>query len=375
MDTIGLFLCGDVMTGRGIDQILATPSDPTLHEGYLESAEEYVALAEIRSGPIPRRVAPAYIWGDALAELERSRPDLRIVNLETSVTVSGEWVPKGINYRMHPANIACLTAAAVDCCTLANNHVLDWGEPGLIETLETLERAGIRTAGAGRDRAAAEAPAVLTVGGGRRVLVFSMGMASSGVPRNWAAGPARPGVDYLPDLSQRSVEGIARRVETVRQAGDVVVLSIHWGANWGYEVADEERAFARGLIDTGAVHLVHGHSSHHPKGIEVYRGRLILYGCGDFINDYEGIRGHEAFRGDLGLMYLPALEAATGRLASLGMVATQMKRLQVRRAADADARWLAAMLDREGRGFGTRSELMPEGRIQLRWESGRENSR
>jgi poly-gamma-glutamate synthesis protein (capsule biosynthesis protein) len=375
MDTIGLFLCGDVMTGRGIDQILATPSDPTLHEGYLESAEEYVALAEIRSGPIPRRVAPAYIWGDALAELERSRPDLRIVNLETSATVSGEWVPKGINYRMHPANIACLTAAAVDCCTLANNHVLDWGEPGLIETLETLERAGIRTAGAGRDRAAAEAPAVLTVGGGRRVLVFSMGMASSGVPRNWAAGPARPGVDYLPDLSQRSVEGIARRVETVRQAGDVVVLSIHWGANWGYEVADEERAFARGLIDTGAVHLVHGHSSHHPKGIEVYRGRLILYGCGDFINDYEGIRGHEAFRGDLGLMYLPALEAATGRLASLGMVATQMKRLQVRRAADADARWLAAMLDREGRGFGTRSELMPEGRIQLRWESGRENSR
>jgi poly-gamma-glutamate synthesis protein (capsule biosynthesis protein) len=367
MDTIGLFLCGDVMTGRGIDQILATPSDPTLHEGYLESAEEYVALAEIRSGPIPRRVAPAYIWGDALAELERSRPDLRIVNLETSVTVSGEWVPKGINYRMHPANIACLTAAAVDCCTLANNHVLDWGEPGLIETLETLERAGIRTAGAGRDRAAAEAPAVLTVGGGRRVLVFSMGMASSGVPRNWAAGPARPGVDYLPDLSQRSVEGIARRVETVRQAGDVVVLSIHWGANWGYEVADEERAFARGLIDTGAVHLVHGHSSHHPKGIEVYRGRLILYGCGDFINDYEGIRGHEAFRGDLGLMYLPVLEAGTGQLARLGMVATQMKRFQVRRAADADARWFSAMLDREGRRFGTRSELLPDGRIELRW--------
>ena len=375
MDTIGLFLCGDVMIGRGIDQILAIPSNPALHEGYLESAEEYVALAEIRSGTIPRRVPNTYIWGEALAELERSRPDLRIVNLETAVTVSGEWIPKGINYRMHPANVACLSAAAIDCCTLANNHVLDWGEPGLIETLETLERAGIRVAGAGRNRAAAEAPAVLPVGGKGRVLVFSMGMASSGVPPRWAAGAVRPGVDYLPDLSQRSVEWISRRVEEVKRTTDIVVLSIHWGANWGYDVADDERAFARAVIDTAGVDLVHGHSSHHPKGVEVYRGRLILYGCGDFINDYEGIRGHEAFRGDLGLMYLPVLEARTGRLARLEMIATQMTRFQVRRAADADARWLSAMLNQEGGRFGTGSELLPDGSIELRWELGRESSK
>lgn len=375
VDTIGLFLCGDVMIGRGIDQVLATPSDPILHEGYLESAEEYVALAEIRSGTIPRRVPDTYIWGEALAELERVRPDLRIVNLETAITVSGEWMPKGINYRMHPANVACLSAAAIDCCTLANNHVLDWGEPGLIETLETLERAGIRVAGAGRNRAAAEAPAVLPVGGKGRVLVFSMGMASSGVPPRWAAGAVRPGVDYLPDLSQRSVEWISRRVEEVKRTTDIVVLSIHWGANWGYDVADGERAFARAVIDTAGVDLVHGHSSHHPKGIEVYRGRLILYGCGDFINDYEGIRGHEAFRGDLGLMYLPVLEARTGRLARLEMIATQMKRFQVRRAADADARWLSAMLDQEGGRFGTRSELLTDGRIELHWEPDREPSK
>jgi len=367
MDTIGLFLCGDVMTGRGIDQVLASPSDPTLHEGYLESAEEYVALAEIRSGPIPRRVAEAYIWGDALAELGRSRPELRIINLETAVTVSDEWMPKGINYRMHPANVACLSAAAIDCCALANNHVLDWGEPGLIETLETLERAGIRTAGAGRNGAAAQTPAVLPVDGKGRVLVLSMGMASSGIPRDWAAGATRPGVDYLPDLSPRSVEGIKQRVAEVKRPRDVVVFSIHWGANWGYDVTEDERAFARALIDSAGVDLVHGHSSHHPKGIEVHRERLILYGCGDFINDYEGIRGHEAFRGDLGLMYLPVLEAGTGQLARLAMVAMQMRRFQVRRAAEADVRWLSAMLDREGRRFGTRSELLPEGRIELRW--------
>jgi poly-gamma-glutamate synthesis protein (capsule biosynthesis protein) len=168
---------------------------------------------------------------------------------------------------------------------------------------------------------------------------------------------------------------MARRIQAVKQRGDVILLSIHWGSNWGYDITDVERRFARALIDSAGVDLVHGHSSHHPKGIEVHRERLILYGCGDFINDYEGIRGHEAFRGDLGLMYLPTLEAGTGRLVRLGMVATQMKRFQVRRAAEADARWLSAMLDREGRRFDTRSELLPEGRIELRWEPDRESSK
>jgi poly-gamma-glutamate synthesis protein (capsule biosynthesis protein) len=369
MDTIGLFLCGDVMTGRGIDQILASPCDLVIHEGYLESAVDYVLLAEHASGPISRRVSASYIWGDALAELDRFRPDLRIVNLETAVTVSADWLPKGINYRMHPANVTCLSAAAIDCCALANNHVLDWGDAGLIETLETLERAGVRTAGAGRNREAAEAPAVLPVAAKGRVLVVSVGMASSGVPPEWAATRDRPGVDFLPDLSQRSVEGIARRIEGIKRQGDVALLSIHWGPNWGYGIPEEERRFARALIDSAAVDLVHGHSSHHPKGIEVYRERLILYGCGDFINDYEGIRGHEAYRGNLGFMYLPTLEAGTGRLVCLEMTATQLKRFQVRRASDADARWLRQMLDREGRRLGTRSELLRDGRIELKWQS------
>ena len=367
MDAIGLFLCGDVMTGRGIDQILARPCDPAIHEGYLESALDYVELAELVNGAIPRRVQASYIWGDALVELERFRPDLRIINLETAVTASDVWVPKGINYRMHPANVACLSAAAIDCCALANNHVLDWNDAGLIETLETLERAGVHTAGAGRNRGAAEAPAVLPVAGKGRVLVFSVGMASSGVPPEWAATADRPGVDFLADLSQRSVEGIARRIEAVKKPGDAVVLSIHWGVNWGYDITDEERRFARALIDSAGVDLVHGHSSHHPKGIEVFGERLILYGCGDFINDYEGIRGHQEFRGELGFMYLPELQPGTGRLLRLELVATRMKRFRVQRAAAAETRWLCAVLDREGARFGTRARLLADGRIELEW--------
>lgn len=370
MNSIKLFLCGDVMTGRGIDQILASPCDPAIHEGYLESAVDYVTLAEHVNGAIPCRVEASYIWGDALGEFERFRPDLRIINLETAVTASDDWLPKGINYRMNPANVACLAAAAIDCCVLANNHVLDWGERGLIETLDTLERAGLRTAGAGRNRSSAEAPAVLPVGQKGRVLVFSVGMDSSGVPRKWAAAEDHPGVDFLPDLSQRSVERFTQRIRAARRPGDLVVFSIHWGGNWGYEITREETSFARALIDAGAVDVVHGHSSHHPKAVEVHRGKLILYGCGDFINDYEGIRGHEEFRGELGLMYLPTLEAVSGRLLRLELVATQMRRFQVRRASDADAGWLRAVLDREGRRFGTRTLDLPDGRIELQWEPG-----
>src|SRR5688500_8641778 len=129
-----LFLCGDVMTGRGIDQVLPHLGNPTLFEEYMKSAMGYVELAEEANGPIPKPVAFAYIWGDALAELERAKPDVRIINLETAVTRSDDAQDKAVNYRMHPDNIPCLTAAHIDCCALANNHVLDWGYTGLAET-------------------------------------------------------------------------------------------------------------------------------------------------------------------------------------------------------------------------------------------------
>jgi hypothetical protein len=79
------------------------------------------------------------VWGTALDELNRAQPDARIINLETSVTRSEDYALKGINYRMSPENAECLAAAAIDCCALANNHILDWGQAGLIDTLATLE--------------------------------------------------------------------------------------------------------------------------------------------------------------------------------------------------------------------------------------------
>jgi len=138
------------MTGRGIDQILPHPSDPATHEGYMKDARGYVEIAEKANGSIPRSVAPGYIWGDALDELEKVAPDVRVINLESSVTQSDDyWKGKEIHYRMHPENIDCITAANIDVCSLANNHVLDWGYAGLKETLETLRKAKIKGVGAG----------------------------------------------------------------------------------------------------------------------------------------------------------------------------------------------------------------------------------
>lgn len=368
MNPATLFLCGDVMTGRGIDQILPRPCDPAIREPYMDSALGYVELAEAVNGPIPRPVDPAYIWGDAAAEFGRVEPRARIINLETAVTCSEERVDKGINYRMSPANIACLTAAAIDCCALANNHVLDWGASGLMETLAVLRGAGIRTAGAGGSEQEAWAPAILPLDDRHRIVVFSFGAESSGIPRSWAASGAKGGVALLPDLSERTAQRIARAIQAHKRPGDAVIASVHWGGNWGYAIGAHETRFARALIDGGA-DLFHGHSSHHPKAIEVFRGKLILYGCGDFINDYEGIRGHEAFRADLGLMYFPTVDTDTGRVLRLELVPTQMKRLRVQRASGADARWLRALLDREGRRFGTWTEARDDGRFELRWKA------
>jgi poly-gamma-glutamate capsule biosynthesis protein CapA/YwtB (metallophosphatase superfamily) len=364
---VSLFLCGDVMLGRGIDQILPHPGDPRLHEPHVSSARAYVKLAERANGPIPKPVDAAYVWGDALALLRGTPPDLRIVNLETSITKSCEFVPKGINYKMNPENIACLTAARIDCCVLANNHVLDWGVAGLLETLDTLHAAGIRAAGAGRNAEAAAAPAVFELPGGGRVLVFAFGMETSGIPRSWAAAPAKPGVNLLADTSPRTVAGIAEHVAATVRPGDVPVASIHWGGNWGYEIPNAERLFAHDLIDRAGFAIVHGHSSHHAKAIEIYRGRLILYGCGDFLTDYEGIAGYESYRGDLAPMYLPRLAPSDGRLLALRIVPFRLRNFRLGRASRQDALWLHNTLARESARYGARLRLDENDHLSIAW--------
>lgn len=365
---ISLFLCGDVMPGRGMDQILPHPSAPDLYESYVVDARDYVALAERIYGPIPRHVSYDYIWGDALALLEQIAPDVRIINLETAITRSNTyWQGKGINYRMHPANTPCLTALRIDGCALANNHVLDWGYPGLTDTLEALHEVGIRTAGAGTTLMEALAPAIFQLPGKGRVLLFSFGHPSSGIPLEWAATPAKAGIALIESLNDIAIRDIAARVHEYKSRHDIIVASIHWGGNWGYAVPEDQRRFAHQLIDEAGFDLIHGHSSHHPKGIEIYHGKPILYGCGDLLNDYEGISGYEHYRDDLALMYFPTMDPATGDLMQFRLSPMQIQRFRLNKPSRADTLWLAEMLNREGELFGTEARVENDGQFTLLW--------
>src|SRR5438309_5421929 len=263
------------MTGRGVDQVLPHPGDPELRERYAADARAYVRLAERAHGRIPRPAGFAWPWGDALRVLEDAAPDVRVINLETSITRSRGFAP------------------------------------------------------------------------------------------GKAAAPGRPGVDLLPDLSDATADDVIGRARAAKGPGDVVVVSVHWGSNWGYGVGPDQVRFAHRLIG-GGVDLIHGHSSHHPRPVEVFGGKLVLYGCGDCINDYEGIAGHERYRGDLRLLYFASLHPDTGTLAALRMAPMQARNLRLHRAAQADARWLATAIQRASSGFGSRVGLQPDGLLVLR---------
>ncbi|MFW5682899.1 MAG: CapA family protein, partial [Phycisphaeraceae bacterium] len=271
------------------------------------------------------------------------------------------WRGKGIHYRMHPDNVDVLELASGSAdpeaegrspvaAVLSNNHVLDWGYEGLEQTIETLGNAGLAPVGAGEDADAAAAPVAFDMVEGRRLVVFAYASKTSGVPAAWAARPDQAGVNLLPDYGRTTLDAVVRHIQSETRESDLVVFSVHWGGNWSYDVHEAQRRFAHALIERAGVDVVHGHSSHHVKGLEVHRDRLILYGCGDLITDYEGIGGHERFRPELSLLFFPSLDAETGELASLELVPMRLDRMRLQRADREQATWLRDTLREHSRG-------------------------
>jgi poly-gamma-glutamate synthesis protein (capsule biosynthesis protein) len=345
MTDITIALGGDVITGRGVDQALASPGDPTTGEHSGRRADDYLRLLEAGYGPLERPLADEAIWGDVPAWLAQRGVGLRIANLETAVTTSLEaWPNKRYRFRMHPGNIGCLEAASLDCLTLANNHVLDWGAGGLTETLDTLHSAGFATAGAGRSLDEAARPAILHPPSGPRVLVFSAAHVSSFTPRPWAASGTGTGIWLLDGYDRSTLDSFRARIEQFRAPGDLVIASLHWGPNWGYEVNFLRRSFARAIIDHAGVDIVHGHSSHHPIGLELHRGRPILYGCGDLVNDYGATQPR--FRNDIGGWYVLGLRAPDYRPSAIEFLPLRRDGLRIERPTPAEISWLAERMTR-----------------------------
>ncbi len=246
---ITLALTGDVMLGRGVNETLraAPPEEP---------------------------------WGDVLPLLGSA--DLRIINLECAITEHKRpWsrTPKVFHFRADPLAVDVLRAAHVDACSLANNHTLDFEEQGLLDTLEHLETSGIRYVGAGRNLEEAMRPALLEEG------VALVAFTDNEPP--FAAGPDKPGTSYLPvSLEPEVLRRVEEAVMAAREAGaNAVVFSNHWGPNMVQRPSESFRRFARAVVDRGA-DVYYGHSAHVFQGVEIYRGKPILYDTGDFIDDY-----------------------------------------------------------------------------------------
>eukprot|EP01083_Nonionella_stella_P048284 129184_1 len=321
-------------------------------------------MAERKNGKLPPHDITSsanYIWGDLMDALNTYAPDIKIINLETSVTTAEDpWPEKGINYRMNPQNVYVLKTLNTKrnlVCNLANNHVLDWGYDGLSETVSTLRDEDILFCGAGESASNAWEPAVVNVEAKCRVFIFGVGTKSSGCPTEWAATKRRSGiamvdpynakdVDVVMQNIKRKVDEYTRENPLEKDMKNIIILTIHWGGNWGYQISKHFIRFAHALIDYKgdvAIDLIHGHSSHHVKGFEIYKDKLIFYGAGDFLSDYEGITGnadHNAFHDDLSFMYFVDLDVESGRVEDVILRGSKVKQFQVNYAKHNELKWL-----------------------------------
>jgi poly-gamma-glutamate synthesis protein (capsule biosynthesis protein) len=291
-------------------------------------------------------IGPDKIWSDVLPLMLKA--DRRLINLECVISRLGrEWQPdsKAFHFRAHPRAIDFLQAAKIDCVTLANNHVLDYGTDALIECLALLDRGGIERTGAGASLTEACAPAVLDMPQGR------LGVVSlTDNEAEWEAGEKKTGTHYVAYDRKGLVEPyrsrLAQILRRLSSQADLVVVSAHVGPNWGPPSA-AIRALAYQIIDLGA-DLYWGHSNHTPQGIEVYRGKAILYSTGDFIDDY-AVDPDE--RNDLSFLFIVELER--GRIARIVLHPVCIEDFTVRLAKDEEIAFLQKTMQAKCATFGS----------------------
>ena len=321
MDTAGetvLAFTGDVMLGRLVNEMIG-------HMGHY------------------------YVWGDTLPLLKRA--DLRLINLECVIAEDGKpWdrSPKVFFFRADPHAIDVLKAAGIDYVSLANNHTLDFGDEAMLEMLKRLDEAGIAHAGAGRNLQDASKPAVLEAGG-LRIGVVSF---TNNEPA-FAAAESSPGTNYIPiTLADRVVRKVRAAVDNARALADIVVFSIHWGPNMRQRPTQRFREFAHAVIEMGA-DIFHGHSAHIFQGIEIYRGKLIMYDTGDFIDDYYVGPGET---NDQQLLFLVTI--AGRRIRRVEMVPVEISMCRVNIAGEDVQKEISKRFTSLSAEFGTEIEKM-----------------
>lgn len=243
-----------------------------------------ILLGDVMLGRLVNRqvaaTSPLYPWGDTLPVLRAA--DAVVLNLECVLADRGEpWPEKAFTFRADSRTVAVLTGAGVTAVSLANNHSLDFGRDALEDCIATLGRHQIQPAGAGRSADSVWRPATFSAAG-VRVAVLAV---TDNMPE-WEAHADAPGVCYVPLVStDPRFNQLLNAIEEVRAYHDLVVVSAHWGPNWGYTPPPDHVEAAHRFVDRGA-DVVFGHSPHVFRGVALHRGKPILFSCGDYVDDY-----------------------------------------------------------------------------------------
>lgn len=201
--------------------------------------------------------------------------DLSVLNLETPVTTGGEPAEdKTYVFKSPPKAIGPMAQAGVDAVNLANNHVLDQGVPGLLDTMKALRQQNVKYVGAGKNSKEAYAPVYVE----RRGIKIALFGFSRVVPEpGWVAGANKPGV-----ASVYAPEAALNAIQAARKNADLVFVMAHWGKERTTKLEEHQQKLAHAFIDAGADLVIGGHA-HVMQGLEQYKGKWIAYSTGNFI--------------------------------------------------------------------------------------------
>ena len=318
-DTLTIGLTGDVMLGRTLNRVIT-------EKGY------------------------DYPWGNMLQVMKRA--DIKLINLETTLTDSTDRVSKTFNFKASPDKITSLERAQISVANLANNHILDFGIAGLLETLHTLDLARIQHVGAGLNIAEASRPVVITK---NNLHIGVIGITDN--EPEWKAN-GKPGIFYFDIEDSDQHMPLFNSLDELRRKTDIIIVSVHWGPNMREKPTRSFVDFAHRLSHHGA-RVIHGHSAHILQGIEVYNNGLILYDTGDFVDDYVTDWN---LRNDLGAFFVLTVKGDV--MLDLQIIPTRIQEYQVNRATGEDYDWVMNRLKLLSSDFGT--VFSPEGKITLK---------
>lgn len=319
-DHINIGLAGDVMIGRTVDEIIS-------------------------------RYGYAYPWGNMLPLIRST--DITIINLETTLTNSNKIVDKTFNFKASPDKIKTLTEANITAVNLANNHILDFSEEGLIETIRMLETANIKYTGAGMNDWEAARPIILTC---RNRKIGMLGFTDN-EPR-WRATPSQSGVNFINIFNHADQERALTSIQELKKEVDIAIISIHWGPNMKEKPDNAFVEFAHQMISHGA-DIIHGHSAHIFQGIEIFKNKLILYDTGDFVDDYVVDR---FLRNDLSFFYMVKIDK--NEIYRLQLIPARISNYRVNYALGSDSRWCIERIQELSRDFGT--QVSSTGEVTLK---------